>query len=135
MSHFFASKESYQKMINDVFTVSDAEFEALFKATWSPDLEVTIDGKPMNYEAFHSSVKHFRSSIVSSKLTVTYLLREGNTFAEKHTAEGLMKDGKSSKVEAYCFGELDAQGRIRKMDEAIIVRGDWAHPIKKSEDE
>jgi hypothetical protein len=115
-----ASKEAYEKHLNDSFAVGDEEFDNLFKAAFSPELEMIFGGQPRNFDDMYNSLKGLRTRIASSKVKVLYFLRDGNIFAERHSVESTGKDGKITIVEAYCFGEADEQGRIRKVDEAVV---------------
>jgi hypothetical protein len=124
----FASQATYEKALNDTFSASDEEFDVLFKTMWSANIEATIDGHSWTYEGFYNHIKKLRSVMENAEVKVLTFLRDGNKFADRHTGDATMKDGQKSHVDAYCFGEIGADGRITKFEEAIILKG--AHPLK-----
>ena len=126
------SKAAYQAHANKLFESTIEEFQAHFKATYSADLVALIGGHSFNHDQMLEHLIRMRSMFTSIELKVTKFLVDGNEFAERHSGDGVVaKDGSKSHVEAYAFGEIDADGKISVFEEAVIVTG--AHPMKELE--
>ena len=125
-----ASKESWEQTLNDIFNVSDDDFDAFFNSIWGPEIEATIDGTTYDYASLNIHLRRLRDAVGpgEDRIKVVYLLRDGNTFAERHSATAILKDGRETRSHGYVFGELNSEGLIRKFDEAVIIDG--AHPFK-----
>ena len=119
-----ASLETYEKILNDSFSADDAQFDVIFKSMWARDIEATVDGKSSGYDEVYKSLTGLRSMVASAEVKVLSLFRDGNKYAERHLTQAVMKDGSRSRADAYVFGELDEDGRIRKFSEALILKND-----------
>lgn len=125
-----ASKETWEKTLNDLFNVEDGDFDAFFNSIWAPDAEVTIDGTAYDHTGLNAHLKRLREAVGpgEDRIKVVYLLRDGNTFAERHSAAAVLKDGGEMKSHGYVFGELNDEGLIRRFDEAVVIDG--TNPFK-----
>jgi hypothetical protein len=129
-SSLLSDKATWEQAMNNMFHVPDTEFEAYYASIWSPNLVANIDGHIFDHDSFKAHMKNMRSSVgpTGAQITVRCLFIQGIAFAERHSASAVMKDGQTTKVEGFCFGEVDKHGLIQKFDEAIIVEG--SHPMK-----
>jgi len=125
-----ASQETWQKTLNDIFDVSDDDFDNLFNSIWAPEIEATIDGITLDHTNLSAHLKRLRDAVGpgDDRIKVIYLFRDGERFASRHSASATLKDGRETRTQGYVFGELNSKGLIRKFDEAVIIDG--AHPLK-----
>jgi hypothetical protein len=129
-----STSESYEIALNKLFSSNDEEFEVLYQSMWAGDITVRIDGKTQSGSEFYSHLNSMRAAVQSSSIKLLRFLRDGNQFADRHYAEALMKDGSTTKVDAYAFGEIDEDGRIKRFEEAFILVG-GAHPMRDDKQE
>jgi hypothetical protein len=118
MASIFSSIESVDAFHRRLFGGSEAEFDAVFDEVYSPDVEVTISGKPHDAASLKA---HFLQLRAGPKLdiTVLYALCDGSTFAARQSAVAGLPDGTEMTVELYFFGTLGEDGRIVKLDEMV----------------
>jgi hypothetical protein len=114
----YFSKEAWTATILHAFNGPDEDVESTFLKLYTKDTLIKIDGKSYNFEAFLAHAMHIRNITSGVELDSHCFLRDGNLFAEKHTLSATMKeDGVRVVVEAYLFGELDADGKAVWVDE------------------
>jgi len=125
------SKDVWEETLNRLFHASDDEFETAWGTIWAPELEGTFEGVTYDSDGVKALVRRLRSTVskdAKNPVKVHYLLRDGNTFAERHSAKAALNDGREMNCAVYVFGELNDDGLIRKFDEAVFMAG--ANPLK-----
>jgi predicted SnoaL-like aldol condensation-catalyzing enzyme len=88
---------------------------------FTPDYRQRTDGETLTRDAFVDHIRHLRTRVVSGQIEVVEALREGNLIADRHRVRAVKPDGSKLEVEVYLFGELAADDRLRRVDEASRV--------------
>ncbi|KAK3349700.1 hypothetical protein B0T25DRAFT_548747 [Lasiosphaeria hispida] len=114
----YSSKEAWTATILQAFNGPDENVESTFLKLYTRDTAIKMDGKTYDFAAFLAHAMYIRSIAASVELKSHCFLRDANMFAEKHTFMATMKqDGTRVTVEAYLFGELDADSKAIWVDE------------------
>jgi hypothetical protein len=93
--------------------------EATIDRYFAPDYQQRTDGELVGRDGFASHIRALRAVTVS--VSVLDVVREGNRIADRHEVTVTKRDGTTSRLEVYLFGELAEDGRLRRVDEITRV--------------
>jgi len=101
--------------------------EATIDRYFTPDYQQRTDGEVVGRDGFAAHIRALRALAAGGSVTVLEALRDGNRVADRHQVTVTKRDGSTSQLEVYLFGELASDGRLRRVDEVSrIVDGDQA---------
>jgi hypothetical protein len=86
----------------------------------SPDYRHCVNGIWSTRADFEALVRQLRQTIASGTIRVHEELRQGTTYAERHTLELVMADGDKQNMEAFAIGEYAPDGRFLRLYEATF---------------
>lgn len=84
---------------------------------FTPDYQQRTDGELTSRDGFAEHIRAVRSLAVSGTVKVRDVVREGNRIADRHEVTITKRDGNTSRIEVYLFGEFAADGRLRRVEE------------------
>jgi hypothetical protein len=88
---------------------------------FTPDYQQRTDGELSGRDGFAGHIRALRDLIASGRVTVREALCAGDRIADRHEVTVTRRDGSTSRVEIYLFGELAGDGRLRRVDELTRV--------------
>jgi hypothetical protein len=101
----------------------DATIDRYFTA----DYQQCTDGEIVDRAGFARHIAAVRAVAVSGQVTVREAVREGDRIADRHEVTVTKRDGSTSRVEVYLFGQFASDGRLRRVDEVSrLLDGDQA---------
>jgi hypothetical protein len=95
--------------------------EAMIERYFSPDYQQCTDGETTDRAGFVAHVRTLRSLVGEGRIEVLEALRVGERIADRHRVTLTKSDGSTSQIEAYLFGTLAPDGRLRRVDEVTRV--------------
>lgn len=99
--------------------------EATVDRYFTPDYTQRTDGAPSGRDGFIAHVRALRALAAAGSVKVGEAVREGDRIADRHEVTVTRTDGTASRIEVYLFGELAADGRLRRVDEVTrVIDGD-----------
>jgi hypothetical protein len=94
---------------------------------FTPDYQQRTDGELVDRAGFAAHIRALRALAAGGSVTVLEALKDGNRIADRHQVTVTKRDGTTSRLEVYLFGELASDGRLRRVDEVSrILDGDQA---------
>jgi hypothetical protein len=99
------------------FTSAEEEVKAMLPRFVNPAYVQVTDGKRIDYDDFTAHLEHLRSVVADGEFVVHHAVREGRSFAERHTVNVTMKTGGTSSFEVMMIGVLDEQDRLLAVHE------------------
>jgi hypothetical protein len=124
------TKEHIERALNEVCFGSAEQFplEETVARYFAPDYTQLTDGVPADYDEFVAHIRMLRSRCTGGRITVERWVCDGAAFADRHTATITKADGSTLTSEVYLFGEVDADGRLRHVEELtrMVEGGDAA---------
>ena len=101
--------------------------EATIDRYFTPDYQQRTDGELVGRDGFTAHIRALRALAAGGSVRVLEALRAGNRVADRHEVIVTKRDGTTSRLEVYLFGELASDGRLRRVEEiSRIVDGDQA---------
>lgn len=91
--------------------------EATIDRYFAPDYRQYTDGEVTDRDGFAAHIAALRALTVAGRIEVLEIVRQGNRIADRHEVTVTRRDGTTSRMEIYLFGELAADGRLRRVDE------------------
>ena len=88
---------------------------------FTPDYWQRTDGELIDRDGFAAHIEALRQLVAHSEVDVVEALRDGDRIACRHVVSVTRHDGTVSQLEIYLFGELAADGRLRRVDEISRV--------------
>ena len=79
------------------------------------------DGELASRDGFARHIRAVRALAADGTIKVREAIREGNRIADRHEVTVTRRDGATSRIEVYLFGELASDGRLRRVDEITRV--------------
>ena len=95
--------------------------EATIDRYFTPDYQQRTDGELTGRDGFAADIRALRMLAVSGSVRVCDVVAEGNRVADRHEVTVTRRDGATSRVEVYLFGEFSSDGRLRRVDEITRV--------------
>ena len=95
--------------------------EATIDRYFTPDYQQRTDGELVDRDGFAAHIKVLRGLVTHGEVEVFEALRDGDRIADRHRVSVTKRDGTVSQLEIYLFGELAADGRLRRVDEVSRV--------------
>jgi hypothetical protein len=95
--------------------------EATIDRYFAPDYQQRTDGELVDRDGFAAHIKVLRGLVAHGEVEVLEALRDGDRIADRHRISVTKRDGTVSQLEIYLFGELAADGRLRRVDEVSRV--------------
>ncbi len=117
-----------KKLIQNSLTklIPDMNFsEKLIEKYFSQDYVQHVDGITLNYRDFVDHMKKQKSLLASAKVTIKYIIAEGNQVSTLHIVDAIKKNGESVKVQVNAF--------YRIKDNKIILVDELTHMINGNE--
>ncbi|KAL7917429.1 Metallo-hydrolase/oxidoreductase [Trichoderma austrokoningii] len=118
-AHNVSSKEAFASAIEAVFTCPESELESKILNIYTKDAVIIVNQKRMTWNDFFPYMRGFNNSLASIQIKPHHLLRDGNMFAEKHTAYAVSKDGTKSQAEAICLFEVNEEKKVIWLEEFL----------------
>jgi hypothetical protein len=92
---------------------------------FSPDYQQRTDGEVLDRDGFAAHLRAVRGLTAAGRIEVREVVVDGRRFADRHEVTVTRRDGTTSRLEIYLFGELAADGRLRRVDEiSRVLDGD-----------
>jgi predicted SnoaL-like aldol condensation-catalyzing enzyme len=99
--------------------------EAVVDRYFTPDYTQRTDGALSGRDDFVAHVRALRALAARGSVKVSEAVREGDRVADRHEVTVTRRDGTTSQIEVYLFGELARDGRLRRVDEITrVIAGD-----------
>jgi predicted SnoaL-like aldol condensation-catalyzing enzyme len=99
--------------------------EATIDRYFTPDYTQRTDGAHSDRNGFAAHIRALRAVAAEGTVKVSEAMREGDRIADRHEVTVTKRDGTTSRIEIYLFGELADDGRLRRVDEITrLVGGD-----------
>ncbi|KAM0257762.1 hypothetical protein ACHAQJ_004213 [Trichoderma viride] len=117
----FSSKEAFGAAIEKAFNSPDSELESRILDLYTKDSIITVNRNRMTWDEFLPYIKAIRNRTMSVDIKPHHFVRDGNMFAERHSAYGHGKDGKETQAEAMLMGELNEEGKVIWLEEIAIL--------------
>ncbi|MFJ5260560.1 nuclear transport factor 2 family protein [Streptomyces sp. NPDC088387] len=109
------------------FSSDGQEVRAILPRFVNPAYVQITDGKRIDYDDLVVHLEHLRSVVANGEFAVHHAVREGRSFAERHTVNITMKAGGASSFEVMMFGVLDEEDRLLAVHESTRqISGDSA---------
>jgi hypothetical protein len=113
------TKEGFASAIQAVFTCPEAELESKVLDIYNKDSVITVNEKRMTWDEFIPYFRGINNSMATVQIKSHQLLRDGNLFAEKHTAYGTGKYGTKTQGEAICMYEVNEDKKVVWLEEVM----------------
>ena len=84
---------------------------------FTPDYRQYTDGEVVDRDGFAAHLAALRAVTAAGRIDVLEIVRQGNRIADRHEVTVTKRDGTTSRMEIYLFGEVAADGRLRRVDE------------------
>jgi hypothetical protein len=88
---------------------------------FTPDYQQRTDGELSDRDGFARHIRALRALAAQGSVRVRDVLFDGNRIADRHEVTVTRRDGTTSRIEVYLFGELAPDGRLRRVDEISRV--------------
>ena len=75
------------------------------------------DGRRFDRDDLAAHAAPLRKNLVSWRVDVQEALVSGRRLAARYTMHSTMRKGRELEIEVYMFGELDGEGRFRRIDQ------------------
>lgn len=95
--------------------------EATIDRYFTPDYQQRTDGQLTGRDGFARHILALRALAAGGTVTVREALCDGDRIADRHQVTVTKRDGGTTQLEVYLFGELAADGRLRRVDEITRV--------------
>jgi hypothetical protein len=96
-------------------TFGDDEPAAVFDRYHSPEFVLYNDGLPLDRERLLAHVNSARKRVASVHTDVHEVLVAPDRVAARYTLTAVMRKGQRIATEIFLFGELDPDGRLRRI--------------------
>ncbi|KAK1255612.1 hypothetical protein MKX07_007871 [Trichoderma sp. CBMAI-0711] len=120
----FTNKDSFAAAISTAFNCPDSDVETSLLNLYTRDSIIIVNQNRMSWEKFVPYIEAIRARTMSVDVECHHFIRDGNMFAERHTARGTGKDGTTTEVEAFTMGELNEEGKAIWLEEIAILGSD-----------
>lgn len=92
---------------------------------FAPDYRQYTDGEVVDRDGFTAHIAALQARTVAGRIEVLEIVRQGNRIADRHEVTVTKRDGTTSRLEIYLFGELAEDGRLRRVNEVSrLLQGD-----------
>jgi hypothetical protein len=99
--------------------------EATIDRYFTPDYTQRTNGETIGRDGFAAHARALRALAAHGTITVGEVIVAGNRIADRHEVTITKRDGGTSRIEVYLFGEFASDGRLRRVDEiSRVVAGD-----------
>jgi hypothetical protein len=100
--------------------------EATIDRYFSPGYQQRTDGETADRNAFAGHIRALRALAATGSVRVLEVIRQGHRIADRHEVTITKRDGTTTRIQVYLFGEFAADGRLRRVDEVsrVIDGGD-----------
>ncbi|TFA97872.1 hypothetical protein CCMA1212_010402 [Trichoderma ghanense] len=128
----FANKDTFAAALHAAFNCPDSDLESSLLNLYTRQSLITVNQNPMPWEDFVPYIRDIRARTTSVAVECHHFIRDGNTFADRHTARGTGRDGTMTKAEALLIGQLNEEGKAIWLEEIATLNSDAS---KSREDE
>src|SRR6266567_8394461 len=97
-------------VLHDLLLDRDSDITVMMGRHLSPDYTHCVNGAWSTRADFEALVRQLRQTITGGTIRVHEKLRQGTTYAERHTLELATADGDKQEVEACAIGEYAPDG-------------------------
>ncbi|KAL6874453.1 beta-lactamase-like protein [Trichoderma longibrachiatum] len=127
----FTNKDTFAAAIHAAFNCPDSDLEGSLLNLYTKQSIITVNQDRMSWDDFVPYIEAIRARTTSVDIECHHLIRDGNMFAERHTARGMGQDGTITKAEALLLGELNEDGKAIWLEEIAILSSDSSHSARK----
>ncbi len=108
--------------------------EATIDRYFTPDYQQRTDGELVGRAGFAAHIRALRAMTADGRVTVREVVRQGNRIADRHEVIVTKRDGATTRIEVYLFGELARDGRLCRVDEVsrVIEGGGDDHALARA---
>lgn len=103
--------------LDDLLFFSKLDLDEALDRHFTPDYRQRTDGVWSDRAEFRAHIAHLRAVVVGGSIHVHEELREGSRYAERHAVDLSKADGSTARLEVYVFGDVDPDGRFRRIEE------------------
>jgi hypothetical protein len=101
--------------------------EATIDRYFSPHYAQRTDGVLCDRDGFAAHIRALRALVAAGSVEVCEAIGNGDRIADRHQVIVTKRDGSTSRLEVYLFGEVAADGRLLRVEEITrILDGDDA---------
>jgi predicted SnoaL-like aldol condensation-catalyzing enzyme len=100
---------------------SSHPLEATIDRYFTPDYTQRTEGALSGRDGFVAHIRALRALAAGGSVKIIEAVREGDRIADRHEVTVTRRDGTTSRIEVYLFGELADDGRLRRVDEITRV--------------
>lgn len=99
--------------------------EATVDRYFAPDYRQRTDGEEVDRRGFVEHIRALRRCVREGRVEVLEAIQQGDRIADRHRVSITRWNGSICQVEVHLFGELAADGRLRRVDEVsrVVVGG------------
>lgn len=95
----------------------DDDLAAVVARHYPEGFEQYSDGRRFDRDELAAHAAPLRKNLVSWRVDVQEALVSGRRLAARYTMHSTMRKGRELEIEVYMFGELDGEGRFRRIDQ------------------
>ncbi|GAB7185109.1 hypothetical protein ATKI12_4940 [Kitasatospora sp. Ki12] len=105
------------RAVNDLLFDPDLDLDEALDRHFTPDYRQRTDGVWSDRAGFARHMAKLRSLVRGGHIEVHDELRDGLSYADRHTVTVVKEDGRTSRIEVYLFARLAPDGRFRRVEE------------------
>lgn len=118
-------KQLIQTALHEVVENMNASEETIARY-FSKDYIQKVDGKILNYAELVAHMRVQKAALMSAKVTIQYLITEGDFVASLHVVDAIKKDGSPVQVQVNAIFKIQ-EGKIVLCDELThLIQGSHA---------
>ena len=110
-----------EQALTELIFRRDLTVEQAVGRYFTDDYRQRTDGVWSERAEFVEHIEHLRTVVDGGRVEVHQEVREGSRYADRHTVHIVKTDGASASMEVYLFGELAADGRLRRVQETTLM--------------
>jgi hypothetical protein len=107
--------------LDDLLFTPGLDLDTALDRHFAPDYRQRTDGRWDDRAQFAQHIAHLREVVADGRVEVHEELSSGTAYADRHTVDVRKKDGSTVRMEVYLFGEFDAEGRFRRIEETTLL--------------
>ncbi|MFJ7593154.1 nuclear transport factor 2 family protein [Streptomyces sp. NPDC097617] len=113
------------RAINDLLFTPGLDLTEAIDRHFAPDYRQRTNGVWSDRTSFARHMTRLRSLIRGGQVEVQDELRDGLSYADRHTVALTHHDGHTSRTEVYLFARMAPDGRFLRVEETtLLVTGD-----------
>ncbi|WP_405435147.1 nuclear transport factor 2 family protein [Streptomyces avidinii] len=109
------------RAINDLLFTPGLDLTEAIDRHFAPDYRQRTNGVWSDRTSFAQHMTRLRSLIRSGRVEVQDELRDGLSYADRHTVTLTHQDGHISRTEVYLFARMAPDGRFERVEETTLL--------------